>query len=300
MTRTIVLTGCSSGFGRLAAEHLARRGDRVFATMRGVDGKNASVAAELNELAEREGLELRVLELDVCSSASVEAAAETVRTEAGAPDVVVNNAGQMYVGITEAFDDAELARQLDVNVVGVHRVNRAFLPAMRERESGLVVNISSVAGRLAIPFFGIYHASKWALEGYSQALRAELASSGVDVVVVEPGPFETALFPTSPQPTDADGRGATYPASVHETFEGMGRAFDALFEDDEAPTDPMLVVERMVELVDADPGTRPFRSVVGVDFGVADMNRACVPHEAATLEAMQLTDFATLERPARA
>ncbi len=299
MARTIVITGCSSGFGKLAAERFARAGDRVYATMRGVRGKNAAIGSELKALASQDKIDLRVLELDVTRAESVDAAAAQVLKESGAPDVIVNNAGQMYVGITEAFDAEELARQFDINVVGVHRMNRAFLPAMRKRGRGLFINISSVAGRLAIPFFGVYHASKWALEGYSQALRTELASSGVDVVLVEPGPFTTALFPRSPKPVDKDGRGVSYPAVVHETFAAMGKAFEEVFAAEETPTDPALVVDRIVELAAMKPGTRPFRSVVGVDFGVGELNEANAPREAAVLAAMQLTEFATLVTAAK-
>ncbi|MCK5943893.1 MAG: SDR family NAD(P)-dependent oxidoreductase, partial [Planctomycetes bacterium] len=169
MSRTIVLTGCSSGFGLLAAERFARNGDRVYATMRDPAGRNAEAAGRLTDLAERERLQLHVVDLDVCSDASVEAAAGQILAAGHPPDVLVNNAGQMFTGVTEAFDAAELARQFDVNVVGPHRMHRAFLPAMRARGSGLCIEISSIAGRLAVPFFGVYHASKWALEGYSQA-----------------------------------------------------------------------------------------------------------------------------------
>lgn len=294
MTQTFVITGCSSGFGYDLALKLARRGDRVYATMRAPDGKNANAAQALRDLADTEGLDLRVLDLDVTDDASVDAAAETVRDESGAADVVVNNAGQMFVGITEAFTAAELTRQLDINVVGVHRVNRAFLPAMREVGSGLVVSISSTAGRCAVPFIGVYHASKWALEGYTQALRGELASSGVDVVIVEPGPFTTSLFPNSPQPENADGREATYPAAVHEALEGMGSAFDGLFADPDAPTDPAIVVDAIADLVAMEPGTRPFRTCLGVDFGVRDRNAAIEPFDTGLMEMLGMTDFATL------
>lgn len=297
MGRVVVVTGCSTGFGRDLAERLARGGDRVYATLRGVAGKNAGPAGELRRLATDEDLDLRVLELDVTSDGSVEAAAATVLAESGAPDVVVNNAGQMYVGFTEAFTAQELAAQLDVNVVGLHRTTRAFLPAMRGEGRGLVVNLSSIAGRLAAPFFGVYHASKWAVEGYSMALRGELASSGVDVVVVEPGPFTTALFPSSPRPADREGRSATYPAVAHATFENLGQAFEAMFADPETPTDPAMVVERIVELIAMPAGSRPFRSVVGVDVGVAARNAAAEPFDAAVLEAFGMTDFATLVPP---
>lgn len=296
MNKTVVITGCSTGFGHDAALRFARRGDRVYATMRGLSGKNAARAAELEKLAKAEGLDLRVVELDVVDTASVNEAAATIVREAGAPDVVINNAGVMYVGITEAFDDRELAAQLDVNVVGVHRVTRAFLPAMRAARKGLFINISSVAGRMAIPTFGVYHASKWAIEGYSAGLRAELASSGVDVTLVEPGPFKTELFGQSPAPKDADGRGASYPPAFVEAMAGMGQAFEGIFADASAPTDPALVVDLFVKLVDTEPGARPLRTAVGLDFGVNEFNKASEAFDAGVLAAMGLTEVSTIKR----
>jgi NAD(P)-dependent dehydrogenase (short-subunit alcohol dehydrogenase family) len=290
----VVITGCSSGFGLLAAKQLAERGDHVFATMRGPKGKNRPAADDLRGFAATTGAKLEVLDLDVTSDASVDAAAAAVLTSAGAPDAVINNAGQMYVGLSEAFTAEELTWQLDVNVVGIHRVCRAFLPAMRKRGAGLIINVSSIAGRMAVPFFGIYHASKWAVEGYSLAMRAELASSGVDVVVVEPGPFSTELFPQSPQPKDQDNRASSYPPEAEQAFEEMGAAFDELFNDPDVPTDPAAVVDRFVELIDMSPGTRPFRSVVGVDFGVAERNSTVEQHDQQILEAMALDEFARL------
>ncbi len=297
MPQTVVITGCSSGFGRDLAQHLARRGDRVYATMRATTGRNAAATLALLDLADTERLDLRVLDLDVTDDASVEAAAETVAAESGAADVLVNNAGQMFGGITEAFTAAEMARQLDVNVVGVHRVHRAFLPAMRARGAGLAVVVGSTAGRCALPFFGVYHASKWALEGYTQALRYELAASGVDAVMVEPGPFTTALFPSMTAPADADGRAASYPAAVREAFEAMGTDFQAMLANPETPTDPALVAEAIAALADMERGTRPFRTVVGLDFGVRARNADDAPHDTALLAAFGMSDFATLAGP---
>lgn len=295
MSRTVVVTGCSTGFGRQVAEKLARAGDRVYATMRAVDGKNAEVAQQLRALAKSEGIQLNVLEMDVTGDESVNLAAAAVIEESGAPDVVINNAGQMFVGLAEAFTSEEFTRQLDVNVVGVHRVNRAFLPAMRNRGHGLVINISSIAGRLSVPFNAVYHASKWALEGYSLALRGELASSGIDVVVVEPGPFTTELFPSTRSPADQEGRLATYPAAVPQALAGLAGMFDVMFNDPATPTDPEMVVDRMIELIAMTPGTRPFRSVVGVDFGVRDRNAAVEPFDAGLFRAAGLEEFVTLK-----
>jgi NAD(P)-dependent dehydrogenase (short-subunit alcohol dehydrogenase family) len=263
--------------------------------MRSVDGKNRDNAGALLATAAAEGIDLRVLEMDVTSDASVNAAAATVLAESGAPDVVVNNAGQMYVGLAEAYTTDEVGRQMDVNVLGIHRVTRAFLPAMREAGKGLFINVSSVAGRFGAPFFAVYNASKWAVEGYSAGIRTELASSGVDVVVVEPGPFTTELFPQAPAPADADGRAAAYPAALHEAFEGMGAAFEEMFASPEVNTDPELVVDTFIELADMAPGTRPFRSVVGFDFGVVGpMNAAVEPFYGEVLEAMGMAEVSTI------
>ena len=293
--KMIVITGCSSGFGKQAAESLAREGHRVYATMRDINGRNAEKAAAMRALAESEGIDLRPLELDVCSDDSVNQAAAVVHAESGAADVVINNAGQMYVGITECFSAEELSRQLDVNIVGVHRVNRAFLPNMRERERGLVITVSSIAGRLSMPFFGVYHASKWAIEGYTQALRQELASSGVDMVLIEPGPFTTALFETSPQPEDSEERTAGYNPDVPATLEGMKTGFGEMFADDGVPTDPKIVVDRMIELIGMQPGQRPLRSVCGVDFGTRELNKVCEPMYAGTIAGLGLDEFVALK-----
>ncbi len=292
---TVLITGCSSGFGLLAAKQLAERGDRVFATMRAPDGKNRAPADELRALSASTGSGIEVLDLDVTSDASVDAAAATVLAKAGVPDVIINSAGQMYVGLAEAFTAEELSRQLDVNIVGIHRVCRAFLPLMRQRASGLIINLSSVAGRFAAPFFGVYHASKWAVEGYSLAARRELACAGVDVVVVEPGPFTTKLFPQSPRPKDEENRAGSYPEAAQQTFDSMGAAFEGMFSDPEVPTDPGDVVNRFVELIDMAPGTRPFRSVVGVDMGVTERNATDEAHDGPFLQMMGLEDFVQLQ-----
>ena len=298
MTQTVVITGCSNGFGRDLAQRLARDGHRVAATMRAPDGKNAEAAEALRQMADAEGLNLRVIDLDVTSDASVEAAARHTVDAWGTPDAVVNNAGQMFGGLTEAFAPDELARQLDVNVVGVHRVCRAFLPAMREAGRGLVMNVSSTAGRCALPFFGVYHASKWALEGYTAALRLELAQTGVDAVIVEPGPFTTNLFPAMTAPADADARAASYPPAVTGAFEAMGADFQTMLQNPETPTDPAMVVDAMADLLAMPAGTRPLRTVVGMDFGVRDRNADDARHDDALVEAFGLTDFATLAAPA--
>ena len=141
--KIILVTGSSSGFGRLTAEALARAGHTVYASMRDIAGRNAANVRQLSELSTREGIDLRPLELDVQSDISVDAAIETVISDAGKLDVVVHNAGHMMFGPAEAFTPEQFAQQYDVNVLGTQRVNRAILPHMRSRREGLLVWISS-------------------------------------------------------------------------------------------------------------------------------------------------------------
>src|SRR5262245_14034335 len=187
--RSVLITGSSSGIGRATAERFAARGWRVFASMRNPDS-----GAGLRARAAESGWRLTTPALDVTSDDSVAAAAAKVLGEtAGHLDVVVNNAGYYQFGALEETSPDELRAQLETNGVGVLRVTRAVLPAMRARRKGTVVTIGSVSGRVAVPIVGPYHASKWALEGMIEALRLELIPFGVRVVLIEPGPYHTTL-----------------------------------------------------------------------------------------------------------
>lgn len=282
----IVVTGSSSGLGRRTAETLARRGHTVYAAMRALGVRNAAAAAELHGLAAREGLELRVVEMDVSDAASVNAAVDTIAAEAGRVDVAVNNAGVMYVGVTEAFTLAQAQRQFDVNLFGAVRVNRAVLPYMRRQRSGLLVHVSSLAGRLVFPFLGLYSASKFALEALAEAYRYELSSLGIDSVIVEPGPFPTRLMDSNPGPQD--GRRATEYGPVGEIPQALLDRFRALFASGQAQ-DPQLVADAIARLVAAAPGERPLRTVAGaVDFGVVELNAVVEPMAANLLQGLGL------------
>ena len=196
--RVIVVTGASSGLGGLTSRELAAHGHVVYATMREVEGKNSPARTELLAWAEDTGHDLRVVEIDVTKSESVQRGIDAILEEAGRIDVAVNNAGVMHAGVSEAFTLEAVQRQFDVNVYGAVRINRAVLPQMRERGSGLLVQLSSLAGRVVFPFFGIYCASKYAVEAMAESYRYELSSFGVDSVIVEPGPFWTGLIDSSP------------------------------------------------------------------------------------------------------
>jgi NAD(P)-dependent dehydrogenase (short-subunit alcohol dehydrogenase family) len=187
--RTVLVTGSSSGIGRAVAERFASRGWRVFATMR-----RREAGEPLRAAAAAAGWRLETPVLDVTDDDSVRAAVGRVLADTGGRlDALVNNAGYYALGSLEETSPDELRAQLETNVVGVHRVTRAVLPAMRARRAGTVVVVGSLSGRVAIPMVGPYHASKWALEGMVEAWRLELIPFGIRVALIEPGPFATAL-----------------------------------------------------------------------------------------------------------
>jgi NAD(P)-dependent dehydrogenase (short-subunit alcohol dehydrogenase family) len=178
--KTVLITGCSSGIGRAAAYAFLDDDWKVYATARNT--------ADIEKLGEA-GCDINTL--DVTDPDDVERVVDRMVEEDGRIDCLVNNAGYGQHGPLEDVSDELLHRQFDVNLYGPHRLVRAVLPHMRDREDGTIVNVSSVAGRLGTPGMGAYSASKFALEGYSDALRNEVAPHGVDVSVVQPGPVKT-------------------------------------------------------------------------------------------------------------
>lgn len=189
--RSVLITGSSSGIGAALARRFAERGWRVFATMRNPDGPGG---AALRDEAAARGWSLTTPALDVTSDASVAAAVAKLLEETGGRlDVLVNNAGYYALGALEETTPDELRAQLETNVVGVLRVTRAVLPAMRARREGSIVTLGSISGLVAVPMVGAYHASKWALEGMIETLRLELLPFGIRVVLIEPGPYASEL-----------------------------------------------------------------------------------------------------------
>lgn len=184
---TVLITGATAGIGKATALRLAGLGHHVIASGRNMAG--------LEQLKRGAKGRLDIVALDVVSDASVEAATGEVNTLAGSGgvDTVINNAGYALGGPLESVGDAELKAQFETNVFGPMRVIRAFLPGMRERKRGRIINISSVVGRIALPFFGPYNSSKHAIEALSDALRNELKTFGIDVVIIAPGSISTGL-----------------------------------------------------------------------------------------------------------
>ena len=259
MSSTVLITGASTGFGREGAERLARRGHRVFATMRDVQSRNAEHRTALEALAARERLPLEVLDLDVTDDRSVEGAVQEALKRAGRLDVVINNAGIAALGVTEAFTPEQFDDTFNVNVLGVVRVNRAVLPSMRAQGSGLLIHVSSGAGRLAVPAMAAYCASKFALEALADAYRYELGPFGIESVVVEPGIYRTPIFDRIVLPADQE-RLSQYGARA----EYAGRVLGVFHAAIAAPDNPgsSEVAQVFVDLVDMPAGARPFRTVV--------------------------------------
>lgn len=260
MQKVIVITGSGSGFGRLAAQTLAKAGHRVYATMRNIKGKNEKNAAALKAWAQQNEVSLSTLELDVSSEASASAAAFIMEKE-GRVDVVINNAGMLVIGVTEAFTPEQMARVFDINATSWLRVNRAFLPIMRNQRDGLLLYIGSVTSSIVSPFQGPYVASKAAGDAIAVSTHLENSRYGIDSVIIQPGAYTdgTNHFVGAEKPADQDitaayDRIAELPALLAgrlNTLNLPGRRTDALE-----------VAEKICEIVAMKKGSRPLRLVV--------------------------------------
>jgi NAD(P)-dependent dehydrogenase (short-subunit alcohol dehydrogenase family) len=187
--KNVLITGCSSGFGLMSAIELAKRGHRVFATMR-----NLGKSGTLEEAAKAEGVDIEIGPLDVTSDESARAAVDHVLSSAGRIDALVNNAGLGSIGPFEDYSEDELRALFETNFFGAVRMMKAVLPSMRDQGSGVIVNVSSISGLFAAPFFGPYAATKYALEAISESAAWELEPFGVWVTLVEPGRFNTGIM----------------------------------------------------------------------------------------------------------
>ncbi len=187
--KIILITGCSSGFGLLIAARLAAKKHHVIATLR-----DPHKSGPLHEEVKRRGGEVDLLALDVTDKNSIQTVVSRITAKYGYIDALINNAGYGIGGFFEDLTDAEIRAQMETNFFGVQNVTRVVIPMMRNRRSGKIINISSVAGFSTSPAFSAYNASKWALEAFSESLRYELALWGVQVLLVEPGTYKTKIF----------------------------------------------------------------------------------------------------------
>jgi NAD(P)-dependent dehydrogenase (short-subunit alcohol dehydrogenase family) len=258
-----LVTGAGSGIGRRIAIELANVGWLVYATMREPFGRNHAKASALPP-------QVRVLELDVCDDASATACVDQVLKEAGRIDVLVNNAGIMFQGVSEAYDMEQARDVMETNFFSAVRLNRLVLPSMRERRSGALVHITSIAGSVVFPYAGLYSASKMATEALAQSYRHELHAFGVDSLVIQPCPYPTDLLDSQQAPRD-EARLAAYgaPAQIAGRRIAATRKWHATGK---APH-PSEVAQELRRLLDTPFGERPFRTVAGsMDFGVRRLN----------------------------
>lgn len=269
----VLITGASTGIGNLTAKKLARDGHTVFASMRGIDRRNTAITRQFEELAAAENLDLHVVELDVTSQESADAAVKAVVDQAGRLDAVVQNAGHLYVGYVEAFTDEDLTHLIDVNAVGAHRVNRAALPFLREQRSGTLLYVGSTIIVTTPPFLGPYVASKAAFDAIAVVTSYEAAQFGIETSIVMPGAITqgTSHFPNASHASDT---------KVSEAYAFL----DPLVARNEEATaslmrpgidqDPQVVADEIARILALPRGQKPFRSVVdfteaGVDHVMA-------------------------------
>ncbi len=290
--QTVLMTGASTGFGRNAALELARNGHTVYASMRGVAGKNAEHAKHLTDLASKENLALRVVEIDVTSEEQVNAAVESIAATQGRLDAVVNNAGIFGMGLTETFTLDQMRAMFETNVLGPMALVRAALPIMRTQRSGLLVHVTSALGRFTVRGMGLYSATKFALEALGESLRYEGSAVGVDSVMIEPGAFKTEIFGKHTDPAEPQ-RGEAYGelAAIGETF---GNNLAGYFAS-EHYSGPELIVRAIVDAIEAEPGTRPLRVAVGADTAsVTALNNEARARQLELLDAFGLPEFKNL------
>jgi NAD(P)-dependent dehydrogenase (short-subunit alcohol dehydrogenase family) len=290
MNQVILVTGASSGIGLLSARSLAAAGHTVYASMRGVGGRNAAKARELRDWAFARGLDLRVVELDVLSQDSADAAVATVVNEQGRLDVVLHNAGHLVVGPTEAYTPEEITAVFDTNVLGTQRVNRAALPVLREQQRGLLLWIGSTTTRGGFPpFLGPYAAAKAAMDSLAVTLSWELARFGIETSIVVPGAFTsgTAHFANAGQPSDA--RAAAAYGRYVGLMDQIGDRLTALMPPE---ADPQAVADEVVRIVGLPHGQRPFRAVVDfLDDGAAAVTEVAERAREAFAERIGIADL---------
>jgi NAD(P)-dependent dehydrogenase (short-subunit alcohol dehydrogenase family) len=279
MSRKVILvTGASSGFGRLAAEALARAGHTVYASMRNTESRNKAQVEAIARFSSDNGVDLRTVELDVQSQPSVDHAVQQVITAAGRIDVLVHNAGHMVFGPAEAFTPEQYAELYDVNVLSTQRVNRAVLPHMRRQKQGLLVWVSSSSSAGGTPpYLAPYFAAKAAMDAIAVQYARELSRWGIETSIVVPGAFTSGTnhFSHSGKPADAL-RATEYESGPYAGFgEQVQKAFAEIVP---ADADVSLVADAIVNVVNTPFGQRPFRVHIdptqdGADVGFTVLDR---------------------------
>ncbi len=260
MSKKILITGASGGFGMLTVKKLIENGHQVAAGMRDVNGRNAANAETLKKLG------ATIIELDVTNDDSVTNGVNDAIAKLGGLDVLMNNAGIGSNGMIEHFTTADFQKLYEVNVFGVQRMNRAVVPHFRKQQNGLIVYTSSLLGRITLPFYGLYQSSKWALEALAENYRVELSGFGIENCIVEPGGYPTAFAENLISASDAS-RNESY-GDFMQAPQKMGENFGNVLANN-PQQDPQRVADAFAELIDKPYGEKPFRTAV--DFiGMGD------------------------------
>ena len=284
-SKIVLITGASSGFGRLAAEALARAGHTVYASMRDTKGRNAANAQAIAKFSKDNGLDLRTVELDVQSQESVDKAVQQVIGASDRVDVLIHNAGHMVFGPAEAFTPEQYAELYDVNVLSTQRVNRAVLPILRRQKQGLLVWVSSSSSAGGTPpYLAPYFAAKAAMDAIAVQYARELSRWGIETSIIVPGAFTSGTnhFAHSGKPSDQKVV-AEYEAGPYAGFGAqVQKAFAEIVPPD---ADASAVATAIVDVVNAPFGKRPFRVHIdptedgaNVGFTVLDRVRAEMLH----------------------
>jgi NAD(P)-dependent dehydrogenase (short-subunit alcohol dehydrogenase family) len=260
MSSKILITGASGGFGKLTVITLLDKGHQVAAAMRDINGKNKNVADELSNAG------AKIIELDVTSDQSVTNGVTQAIDELGGLDVLFNNAGVGTLGMQEFFTIPDYQKLFEVNVFGVQRMNRAVAPYFRKNRNGLIIYTSSLLGRIALPFYGPYQSSKWALESMAENYRVELSSFGIENCIIEPGGYPTTFMENLIKPSD-NSQITSYGDFMHFP-ETMFSSFESGLKNN-PQQDPQRVADAIAELIEKPYGEKPFRTAV--DFmGMGD------------------------------
>jgi len=276
MKQVIIITGASSGFGRLSANALAKAGHIVYASMRGTTGRNAAQVADVEKYASDNSVDLRAVELDVGSQQSADAAIARVVAEQGRLDVVIHNAGHMVFGPAEAFTPEQLSELCDINVLSTQRVNRAALPQLRKQGKGLLVWVSSSSSAGGTPpYLAPYFAAKAGMDAMAVVYARELTRWGIETSIIVPGAFTggTNHFAHSGSPAD-QARVAEYEAGPYAGMREKIRSAFAAIVPPEA--DASSVADAIVKVVDTPFGKRPFRVHIDPTEDGADVAFAVV------------------------
>jgi len=291
MKQTILITGASTGIGNLTARALATAGHTVYATMRDVTKKNSENAKSLKDFAAQNNFRINVVDLDVQSQESSDAAVEHIISEAGRIDVVVHNAGHLVVGYAEAFTAEDLQHLFDINVFGMQRVNRSVLPHMRERHSGTLIYVGSTSTVDLPPFLAPYVSSKSAFDALAATTAYEVGRFGIESTIVQPGPFTsgTQHFPNATQASDKKVTVAY--SNLDELVARNEDATSNLF-DEGVDANPVAVADEIVRILSLPKGQKPARSVIDFSHGgVETVNTALFDAQSSFLTRLGFSDL---------